>query len=77
MKKLGLFLAVIGMIGISGGLEGYFFGNLKIWERLIFIAGGLMMVIPSLATDIIGIVLVALGITLNLLRVSFLKRKTV
>ncbi len=60
--------AVIGMVGISGGLEGYFFGNLKIWERLIFIAGGLMMVIPSVETDIIGVIAVAIGVILNLLR---------
>ena len=60
--------SVIGMIGISAGLEGYFFGTCKIWERLIFIAGGLCMVIPSLWTDVLGLVVLAVGIALQLLR---------
>ena len=60
--------SVAGMIGISAGLEGYFFGICKIWERLIFVAGGLCMVIPSLLTDVIGLVLLALGIVLQLVR---------
>ncbi len=60
--------SVAGMIGISAGLEGYFFGNCKIWERLIFIAGGLCMVIPSLLTDVLGLGLLVIGIALQLIR---------
>jgi len=69
--------AVIGMVGISGGLEGYFFGSLRIWERIILVAGGLMMVIPSLWTDIVGVILVIVGIALNLLRNRIVSRRTV
>jgi len=68
--------SVAGMIGISAGLEGYFFGNCKIWERLIFIAGGLCMVIPSLLTDGIGLVLLAVGVVLQLIRQRIEKNKT-
>ena len=60
--------SVAGMVGISAGLEGYFFGNCKIWERLILIAGGLCMVIPSLLTDLLGLGLQVIGVVLQLLR---------
>ena len=60
--------SVAGMVGISAGLEGYFFGNCKIWERLILIAGGLCMVIPSLLTDLLGLGLLVIGVVLQLLR---------
>jgi len=60
--------AVIGMISISAGLEGYFLGHTKMWERLLAITGGLMMVIPSVWTDVLGLVLVALAIGLQILR---------
>ena len=60
--------SVIGMVGISAGLEGYLLLNAKIWERLIFIAAGLLLVIPSLITDGIGIVLLIVGVVLQLVR---------
>ncbi len=60
--------SVIGMIGVSSGLEGYLLIPAKIWERLILIASGILLVIPSLATDIIGIALLVLGVVLQLLR---------
>ncbi len=67
--------SVAGMVGISAGLEGYFFGNCKIWERLICIAGGLCMVIPSLLTDMIGLALLAVGIVLQFIRHRIEKNK--
>ena len=60
--------SVAGMVCISAGLEGYFIGNCKIWERLILIAGGLCMVIPDPVTDILGLALMVIGIGLQLLR---------
>ena len=60
--------SVIGMVGISAGLEGYFLLTAKVWERLIFVAAGILLVIPSLATDIIGLVLIVVGIVLQLIR---------
>ncbi len=60
--------SLIGMIGVSAGLEGYLYLPAKIWERLIFIAAGILLVIPSLITDIIGLALIAVGIFLQLVR---------
>jgi len=69
--------SLIGMFAISGGLEGYMFLPLKIWERLLLIAGGLLLVIPSVITDIIGIFVVAAGVGLQVLRWFLAKTKTV
>lgn len=60
--------SVIGMVGVAAGLEGYLLIPAKVWERLIFIAGGILLVIPSIATDIVGIILLAIGVALQLIR---------
>jgi TRAP transporter 4TM/12TM fusion protein len=50
--------AFLGVFGVAAGLRGYVFSNLKVWQRLLIIAGGLTLVYPGTITDIIGIVLV-------------------
>ena len=50
--------AFIGMLGISTGMEGYMTTHLKIWQRILCLIGGILLIIPGSATDIIGIVLV-------------------
>ncbi|MBE6662329.1 MAG: TRAP transporter large permease subunit [Ruminococcaceae bacterium] len=59
--------SIIGMFGISAGLEGYMLRSLKIYERLLAIAGGLLLVIPGIVTDLVGLLLVALVVVLQLL----------
>ena len=46
----------VGLVIISGGLEGYFWGlgNLKIISRVLLLLAGLMVAIPTLSTDLIG-----------------------
>lgn len=46
----------VGLVIISGGLEGYFWGmgNLKIVTRVLLLLGGLLVAIPTLSTDLIG-----------------------
>ena len=48
----------IGVFGVAAGLRGYIFSNLKVWQRLLVIVGGLTLIDPGMLTDIIGIVLV-------------------
>ena len=50
--------ALLGIFGVTAGLGGYIFRPMQWWERLVIIVGGLTLMIPGLATDIIGIVLV-------------------
>ena len=72
------FSALIGMFGISVGLEGYCLKNTGIFygagkakgitvtfdvvERLLFAAAGLLCVIPETSTDIIGLIMIAIMI---------------
>ena len=57
--------ALMGIFGVAAGLGGYVFKPLKAWERLLFVVGGLTLLIPGLATDLIGLVLVAGAGALN------------
>ena len=57
---LAVITSLIGVFGVAAGLRGYIFSNLKAWQRIAIIAGGLCLVHSNFLTDIIGIVLVAL-----------------
>jgi len=50
--------ALIGMLGVAAGMEGYFKGHLNPILRIVSVAGGLALIIPGLATDVIGIILI-------------------
>ncbi len=76
--------ALIGMFGISVALEGYGFaftglyhGSKKhkklalttnIIERLLFATAGLFCIVPETKTDVIGIIMIAILITIQMLR---------
>jgi len=57
--QIGL-TSIVGMIGIGAALEGYFTRHAHLLQRLLFLAGGLLLIEPSLITDIIGIVLIVI-----------------
>ena len=64
---LNVLTAIIGLFGVSSGLEGYVFDNEKIWQRILSIAGGLCLIVPGLMTDLIGVALVGLALATNYL----------
>jgi len=47
--------AMIGMIGVSSGIMGYLVFKATWYERVALILGGVLLVDPGLATDLIGI----------------------
>ena len=51
--------ALIGMFGLGMGVEGYYDSKLNILQRLMAVAGGLLLIIPGLVTDAIGLLLIA------------------
>ena len=55
---LGIITSAVGMFGVSMGLEGFFRGRLAWPLRLLSVAGGLLLIYPGLATDVIGVLLV-------------------
>ena len=52
--------AFFGMFGVASAVEGYLFANMNPIVRIIALAGGLLLIIPGAATDVIGVVLVLL-----------------
>ena len=64
--------ALCGIFIVSAGMEGYLLRPMPWWQRILALAGGLCMIIPGLATDIAGVVLIALVIVIQLIT----KKKT-
>ncbi|WP_077071808.1 TRAP transporter permease [Mailhella massiliensis] len=51
--------SIVGVLGLSGGMQGYFVSRCHSWERLLLIAGGLMLIDSGSMTDVIGVALMA------------------
>ncbi len=52
-------LATIGMLLFSAGLQGYFITRSKLWESLMLLVAGLMIIQPKWDTTVMGVVVVA------------------
>ncbi len=63
-----LVTSILGMVALGTGVTGFWTTHLKPWERLMLVAGGVMLVDPNLTTDVIGTALVAGGFVLQFLR---------
>ena len=50
--------ALVGIFGVSSGLQGFILKKMPWWERILCVAGGLLLIYPGLVTDIVGLVLV-------------------
>ena len=57
--------SLIGIFAVSAGMEGYMITKAPWWQRLLLLGGGLMSIIPGVATDAIGIVAIAVVIILQ------------
>ena len=60
-----LVTAIIGMVALSSSLIGHLIADMKISERIIQFVGGLLMIIPDVMTDIVGLVILAVCIFLQ------------
>lgn len=59
--------SLIGIFSVSASLEGYLLCNMKWYQRIISLVGGLLLIYPGLFTDTVGIALVAVVIMLQLM----------
>jgi TRAP transporter 4TM/12TM fusion protein len=46
--------ALLGMFALGAGLEGYFIKTCSVFERILLLAAGLLLIIPGWSTDIVG-----------------------
>ena len=61
--------ALLGMYALSGGLAGFLRDRCKWYEKTLLIAGGLAMIYPETATDLIGILVLAVVLLMQVRRV--------
>lgn len=65
--------SLIGMVSLSAAMEGYFYTYTNRFERLLFFAGGLMLIFPEGITDLVGFCLIVVAVSIQFYKV----RKTV
>ncbi|MGN1007850.1 MAG: TRAP transporter large permease subunit, partial [Butyricicoccus sp.] len=58
--------SMVGMLGLSIGLEGFMMAKMNIVERLLAIAAGLMLIHPGAMTDVVGLGVIAVIALLQL-----------
>ena len=59
--------SVAGIFGVSAALEGYLFRQMRWYEQVISAVGGLMLIYPGLVTDTVGLGLLAIVFTMQLI----------
>ncbi|MGO1292050.1 MAG: TRAP transporter permease [Brevibacterium linens] len=60
---LALVTVILGMIGVSSGLAGYFMGRANIVERVLLLAAGITLIYPNIWVSLVGlVVLVAVAL---------------
>ena len=57
--------ATIGTVVISMAFQGWLKWKLNLLERVIFVAGGMLMFIPGTVTDIAGIAIIVILFLIN------------
>ena len=59
--------SMMGIFAVAAALEGYLFVQMGVFDRIFLIVGGLLMIVPGVITDIIGLALIAIGVAVQLL----------
>jgi TRAP transporter 4TM/12TM fusion protein len=60
--------AAVGIVALAGGLQGWLFRRTTIYERLMLIAAGFLLVYPTGAADLVGFALVVVVLALQWFR---------
>jgi len=60
------FTAVIGVVCLASGLSGYLIGRTSVWERGLLLAAAMVLIKPGLTSDLIGLVMIAVTIAVQL-----------
>lgn len=59
--------SLIGIFGVAAGLEGYLKGNMNALVRIMSVVGGVLLIMPSTVTDLIGLALVIISVLWQLI----------
>jgi len=50
--------AMIGMLGVAAGFTGYLRTNCPWWQRVLLLAGGLLLIDPNTVGDLVGVAII-------------------
>ena len=50
--------ALLGMVGVSAAVIGYFARNCRVWERFVLFGAGLLLIVPEIISSGIGLLLI-------------------
>ncbi len=67
--------SIIGIFGVAASLNGYLFRHMNVLIRILFAAGGLLMMVPTTSTDLIGLAVFAAAFIWQYLSAKRLKAK--
>ena len=59
--------SIIGIFGVAACLNGYLFKHMPAVFRIVILVGGLLLMVPSTITDLVGVVLVAAIVVMQFL----------
>ena len=59
--------SIIGIFGVSSALEGYLLRDMPWYQRILSLAGGLLLIYPGIVTDLIGLALVTIVVILQII----------
>ncbi len=59
--------SLIGIFGVSSALEGWLLHDMPIYQRILSLVGGLLLIYPGLVTDLIGLALVGTTVVLQII----------
>src|SRR5690625_3426684 len=54
---ISIITAILGMLGVSSAMIGFYIRHSYTWERFLLFIGGLLLILPEMLTNIIGIVI--------------------
>ncbi len=66
--------SLVGIFAVSAALEGYLLTNMRWYERVISLVGGLLLIYPGIVTDTIGVILFAAVLVVQILQKNATKK---
>lgn len=64
----GLISSFIGVICLATASIGYLFGKLAIWQRILLFVGTLLVINPSIYTDLAGLLIIGVTIAIQIIK---------
>jgi TRAP transporter 4TM/12TM fusion protein len=66
----GTFTTLIGVIALAGSVIGFFFRRTSAWERVTLCVGAILLIVPEMITDFVGLAMVGAILAIQLRRPS-------